>query len=54
MNDFIDLTCSLVQYTSLDKVAEAIVSLGNNCEMAEVDIKSAFLLLPVHKNDFEL
>ncbi|XP_045196576.2 uncharacterized protein LOC123551595 isoform X1 [Mercenaria mercenaria] len=54
LNDFIDPASSSVHYTSIDRVVEAVVTLGRSCEMAKVDIKSAFRLLPVHKDDFEL
>lgn len=54
INDFIDPDLCSVKYTSFDRVVEMISSLGQHAEMAVVDIKSAFRLLPVHPDDFEL
>lgn len=52
INDFIDPQLCSVNYTSMDEVVESIISLGNECLMGKADIKSAFRLLPVRREDF--
>ena len=42
--------CSLV-YTSVDKVATAVLTLGRGSLLAKVDIKSAYRLIPVHPSN---
>lgn len=54
INDFIDEKYCTVHYTSFDKVIEMIADLGPHAELAVVDIKSAFRLLPVFPGDFDL
>ena len=43
-----------VKYTSFDKVIDMIFQLGKNTLLAKRDIKSAFRLLPVHPEDYQL
>jgi hypothetical protein len=43
-----------VRYTSFDNVVEMISKLGKKAELGVIDIKSAFRLLRVHPDDFEL
>lgn len=52
VNDFIDSDVCSVRYTSLDEVVESIMVLGRGCLLGKVDIKSAFRLLPVRREDF--
>ena len=53
LNDYIDPSDCSVQYSSFDKAVDMIQSLGSNCELFKMDIKSAFRLLPVSPNDFD-
>ena len=43
-----------MRYTSFDNVVEMISKLGKKAELGVIDIKSAFRLLRVHPDDFEL
>ncbi len=54
VNDFIDPELATVQYTSFDKVLSTISKLGKGAEMARMDIQSAFRLIILHPDDFEL
>ena len=54
VNDFIDPTLCSVQYTEFDKAVEMIQDLGQGALLFKMDIKSAFRLLPVNPDDFEL
>ena len=51
VNDGVDpLLCSL-SYTTVDHVAEVVVSLGVGALLAKVDIESAYRLIPVRPED---
>ena len=54
VNDFIDTKLCSVQYTSFDAAVEIVQELGQGCLLGKSDIKSAFRLLPVNPDDFEL
>jgi hypothetical protein len=54
VNDFIDPDLCTVRYTSFDNVVGMISKLGKKAELGVIDIKSAFRLLRVHPDDFEL
>ena len=54
VNDFIDPKLCSVQYTSFDAAVEIVQELGQGCLLGKSDIKSAFRLLPVNPDDFEL
>ncbi|XP_053380846.1 uncharacterized protein LOC128548992 [Mercenaria mercenaria] len=54
INDGIDDKYCSVKYTSFDKVANMIFTLGRGAQIAKRDIKSAFRLLPIHPDDFHL
>lgn len=54
VNSYIDPDLSTVQYTSFDKVLATIAGSGPGSELARIDIKSAFRLLIIHPEDFEL
>ena len=54
VNDYIDPAFTSVQYTSFDKVLETIGKLGKSTLLAKMDVLSAFRLLIIHPDDFEL
>ena len=54
VNDHIDPAKATVSYTSFDDAVELVSSLGPGALMAKSDIKSAFRLLPVHPDDYDL
>ena len=54
VNDSIDSTLCSLTYTSVEKVAQQVMSLGTGALMAKVDIKSAYRLIPVHPQDRHL
>ncbi|MES9905170.1 MAG: reverse transcriptase domain-containing protein, partial [Sedimenticola sp.] len=54
VNDYIDPSLCSVQYTRFDKAVEMVQGLGPGALLAKADIKSAFRLLPVSPQDFEL
>ena len=51
VNDGIDSDLCSLEYTSVDKAAELIKSLGQHCMLAKIDIKSAYRIIPVHPED---
>lgn len=54
VNNFIDHDLCTVQYTSFDTVLDKIADLGKNSLLAKMDIRSAFRLLIINPDDFEL
>ena len=54
VNDGIDPNVSYVRYESFDTAVGLVASAGPQSLMAKADIESAFRLLPVHPDDFEL
>ena len=54
VNDHIDPAIATVSYTSFDDAVGLVSRLGKGALMAKSDIKSAFRLLPVHPDDFDL
>ncbi|XP_054843457.1 uncharacterized protein LOC129335043 [Eublepharis macularius] len=54
VNDAIPEHLCSVRYTSFDQAVKVVRRCGVGAEMAKCDIKSAFRLLPVHPDDFEL
>ena len=54
INDFIDEVDSTVQYTSFNTAIEIMANLGKGAMLGKADIKSAFRLLPMHPDDYEL
>ncbi|XP_069093123.1 uncharacterized protein [Pleurodeles waltl] len=54
VNDFILEEVTKVSYASVDVAVAMIEQLGPGALMAKTDVKSAFRLLPVHPDDFEL
>ena len=43
-----------LQYVTIDNAIEGIKSSGEGCFLAKTDIESAFRLIPVHPDDYEL
>lgn len=54
VNDFIDKQLSSVQYSTFDNAVDIIKKLGFRAQIAKMDIKSAFRLLPIYPGDFDL
>lgn len=54
VNDFIDKSLCSVKYSSFDKALCMLANLGPGAQIARLDIKSAFRLLPIHISEFEL
>lgn len=54
VNDGIDREYCKVQYAHFDVAVNLVARLGPKALMAKTDIQSAFRLLPVHPEDFEL
>lgn len=54
VNDGIPEQLCSVWYTSFDQAVAVVREYGISVEMAKCDINSAFRLLPVHPDDFEL
>ena len=54
INDGIDRAMCTVHYTHFDVAIQLVISAGKGALMAKADIQSAFRLLPVHADDFEL
>jgi hypothetical protein len=54
VNSYFDPELATVQYTSFDKVLSTISEIGRGAELARMDILSAFRLLILHPDEFEL
>lgn len=54
VNDFIDKSLCSVKYSSFDEALSMLANLGPGAQIACLDIKSAFRLLPIHMSEFEL
>ena len=54
INTFIDSEFSTVQYTSIDKVLSTISEIVNGALLARMDVKTAFLLLILTPDEFDL
>ena len=54
VNSYIDPELATVQYTSFDKVLSTINEIGMGAELARMDIRSAFRLLILHPDEYEL
>ena len=54
INDGIDSAMCTVHYTHSDVAIQLVISAAKGALMAKADIQSAFRLLPVHADDFEL
>ena len=53
MNDFISKDDFSLHYTSIDDAVKILLSLGRGARMAKVDLKSAFRMIPVRKEDWQ-
>ena len=54
VNYHIDPEKASVKYSSFDDAIRIVQQAGHNCELAKCDVKSAFRLLPIHPDDYEL
>ena len=54
INDFISKESFSLHYSSMDDAVRFLVSLGPGARMAKDDHKSAFCMVPVHPQDWEL
>ena len=54
VNDFIDKERFSLNYVTVDKAIDQIVSMGRGCLLSKVDIESAFRIAPVHPDDWNL
>ena len=54
INDGINSDVCSMHYTSFDVAINTVIQVGKGALMAKEDIESAFRLLPVHPEDFEL
>ena len=54
VNDGISSELYSLQYTSIDKVAQALRAYGRGALLAKAGIKSAYHLIPVHPDDRHL
>ena len=52
--NFIPDEACKVEYSSFDEAIELVARTGRGAELAREDIKSAFRLLPIAPDDFEL
>ena len=53
-NDGIPKELATVRYATIDDAIRLIKSVGKGCFLAKTDIKSAFRIIPVYPNDFQL
>ena len=53
MNDYISKDDYSLHYTSIDDVVNLLLSLGKGANMAKVDLKSAFKMVPECKEDWK-
>ena len=53
INDFISRNAFSLHYTSTDDAVKLLLSLGKGARMAKVDLKSAFRMVPVRKQDWQ-
>ena len=54
VNDFIEPELCSVNYTKFDKAVQMIQQLGKGALLGKADIKSAFRLIPIRPEDFDL
>lgn len=54
VNSGIDKEYTAVSYAGIEDAVSVIKTIGRGCYMAKTDIKSAFRILPVHKDDYAL
>ena len=51
INDGINPALTSLTYTRVEQVAQAVLELGQGTQLAKIDIKSAFRIIPVHPDD---
>ena len=51
VNDGIDPAFTSLSYTRIEQVAQAVLDLGPGTQLAKIDVKSAFRVIPVHPDD---
>lgn len=51
VNDGIDSSLSSLFYVSVDNLTEVVVKLGRETQLAKMDIKSAYRVVPVYPED---
>jgi hypothetical protein len=54
INDGIDPSLCSVEYAHFDAAIQMVQKMGAGCSLFKVDIQSAFRLLPIHPEDFQL
>ena len=54
VNDLIPPEFCSVQYATVDDATQIIKRLGTGCALAKTDVRSAFRIIPVHPNDYQL
>ena len=54
VNTFIDRNVASVKYASFDDAVQKVLQLGRGSLMAKTDIDSAFRIIPVNPDDFNL
>ena len=51
VNDGIDPALCSLSYTRVEQVAQAVLELGPGAQLAKIDVKSAYRVIPVHPDD---
>ena len=51
VNDGISSALCSLSYASIDKAADIVLRLGRNTQLAKLDIRSAYRIVPVHPED---
>ena len=51
VNDGVDCNLSSLSYVSVEDIAEMVLAMGRGVELAKIDIRSAYRLVPVHPSD---
>jgi len=54
INDFIPKEYTSVHYASVDDATKIIKTLGRDCAMAKCDVRSAFRIIPLHPEEYNL
>ena len=54
INDGVDKEACSLSYTSVDRIARRVARLGRGTELAKMDVKQAYRMIPVHPSDRRL
>ena len=54
VNDCISSDHTSVKYATIDEAIQLIKSAGPGCFLAKIDVKKAFLIIPIHPDDYGL